>query len=207
MTDADRRVWVVEGERADAARNREAILNAAIKLYDTADNPAAVTMNDVAAAAGVGNGTLFRRFADRAGLLRAVYATRTQALADAITSGPPPLGPAAPARRRITAILDAIVAVKLQNRSLTLALERADQASGGATLFTAPYYEAVHTLLAELLLEIVGAERSAWTAHALLSATRVDLIDHLLSVEGWTGQHIRRQLADYVDRLLGPEPT
>jgi AcrR family transcriptional regulator len=78
-------------ERADAARNRRAILRAALELYETAADPAAVTMDDVAAAAaGVGKGTLFRRFGDRTDLLRAVYETRTDDLAQAIAPGCPP---------------------------------------------------------------------------------------------------------------------
>jgi AcrR family transcriptional regulator len=58
-------------ERADAARNREAILAAAQRLIGEhgLDH---VCMDDVAAAAGVGKGTVFRRFGDRAGLVLAV---------------------------------------------------------------------------------------------------------------------------------------
>ncbi len=192
-------------ERADAARNRQAILKAAYALYETADDPTTVTMDDVSAAAGVGKGTLFRRFGDRTGLLRALFDTRIDALQQAIASGPPPLGPSTPARTRIVAILDAIVAVKLNNRPLTLALERPNQPPGGSTLFDAPHYASIHVLLSGLLVDIVGAHRAVWTAHALLSATRVDLIDHLLSVEGWSGQRVRRQLTLFVDRVLGPE--
>jgi AcrR family transcriptional regulator len=200
-------VPLVVRERADAARNRRAILAAATELYETADDPSMVTMDDVAAAAGVGKGTLFRRFGDRAGLLRALFETRIEALTDAIESGPPPLGPSTPARARIVAILDAIVAVKLQNRRLTLALERSDGPSTGSTLFAAPLYAPVHALLAELLVDVVGADGSIWTAHALLSATRVDLIDHLLMVDGWSGGRVRRQLELFVRRVLGPEPA
>jgi len=192
-------------ERADAARNRQAILEAACDLYETADDPTTVTMDDVAAAAGVGKGTLFRRFGDRTGLVRAVFDTRIDALNTAIASGPPPLGPSTPARARIVAILDAIVAVKLNNRSLTLALERPNQPPDGSTLFKAPHYAPVHVLLSRLLVDIVGAHRADWTAHALLSATRVDLIDHLLSVEAWSGPCVRRQLTMFVDQVLGPE--
>ena len=58
-------------ERADAAANREKVLAAAEKLFKSCD-PSTVTMDAVAAEAGVGKGTLFRRFGDRAGLARAV---------------------------------------------------------------------------------------------------------------------------------------
>src|SRR6185437_10429680 len=77
-------------ERADAARNRQAILAAASTLFETAEDPLTVTMDDVAAAAGVGKGTLFRRFGDRTGLLRGVFDARIADLMTAIIVGPPP---------------------------------------------------------------------------------------------------------------------
>ncbi|MGH3637242.1 MAG: helix-turn-helix domain-containing protein, partial [Mycobacterium sp.] len=55
-------------ERGDAARNRALLLDAAHRLV--AERGAdAVTMDDIAAAAGVGKGTVFRRFGSRAGLM------------------------------------------------------------------------------------------------------------------------------------------
>lgn len=60
--------------RADAARNRQRILDAARALYTTRglDEP----MDQVARAAGVGVGTVYRHFPDRAALVRAVVADR-----------------------------------------------------------------------------------------------------------------------------------
>ncbi|GAB2673935.1 TetR/AcrR family transcriptional regulator [Nocardia goodfellowii] len=62
--------------RADAERNRATILAVAGRLIceDKLDN---VSMDDIAAAAGVGKGTLFRRFTDREGLVRALFDDRT----------------------------------------------------------------------------------------------------------------------------------
>jgi AcrR family transcriptional regulator len=55
-------------ERGDAARNRALLVDAARRLI-AARGPDAVTMDEIAAAAGVGKGTLFRRFGSRAGLM------------------------------------------------------------------------------------------------------------------------------------------
>ncbi|MDR0359848.1 MAG: TetR/AcrR family transcriptional regulator, partial [bacterium] len=60
----------LRGERADAARNRQRILDSARRLV--AQGAASVSIDDVAAAAGVGKGTVFRRFGDRAGLFVAL---------------------------------------------------------------------------------------------------------------------------------------
>ena len=90
-------VDAIPTERADAARNRQKVLAAAARLFDScgAEN---VSMDMIAAEAGVGKGTLFRRFGDRAGLAQAVLEEQTIALQESIIRGPAPLGPGAPPR-------------------------------------------------------------------------------------------------------------
>src|SRR6478736_4862060 len=89
-------------ERGDAARNRALLLDAARRLI--ADRGAdAVTMDDVATAAGVGKGTLFRRFGSRAGLMVVLLDEDEKAQQRAILFGPPPLGPGAPPLKRLLA--------------------------------------------------------------------------------------------------------
>jgi AcrR family transcriptional regulator len=106
-------------ERADAAANRRRILAAAKRLFAERDH-ASVTMDDIAAAAGVGKGTLFRRFGDRAGLADALVDEYMRAFQDAFLGGPPPLGPGAPAAERLEAFTLALV--RLQDQNLPLAL-------------------------------------------------------------------------------------
>jgi len=80
------------GQRADAVRNRARLLEAAAWLV--AERGAEhVTMHEVAQIAGVGKGTLFRRFGDRNGLLLALLDDVEAEFYDAYTFGPPPLGP------------------------------------------------------------------------------------------------------------------
>src|SRR5437762_2446528 len=104
-------------ERADAARNRHAILAATEKLLAT-HRPQDISMGQVAAAAGVGKGTVFHRFGNRTGLMYALMVERAQALEEAVTAGPPPLGPGATERDRLLAFLDAIIEVVGRNKSL-----------------------------------------------------------------------------------------
>lgn len=88
-------------ERADAARNRARILAAAGELLAGAD-PGAVTMDDIAKAAGVGRGTLYRRYPDRASIAQALLDEHEREIQERILRGPAPLGPepaAAPAER------------------------------------------------------------------------------------------------------------
>jgi AcrR family transcriptional regulator len=89
-------------ERADAARNRATILQAAETLV-AAQGAAAVTMDQIAHAAGVGKGTLFRHFGDRCGLMRALLDERERSFQEDFIRGPAPLGPGAPPRERLVA--------------------------------------------------------------------------------------------------------
>ena len=89
-------------ERGDAARNRALLLAAARELV-ARRGADAVTMDDVAAAAGVGKGTLFRRFGSRAGLMMVLLDEDERASQQAFLFGPPPLGPDAPPLDRLVA--------------------------------------------------------------------------------------------------------
>src|ERR1700704_1908696 len=89
-------------ERGDAARNRVLLLDAARRLIADRGTDA-VTMDDVAAAAGVGKGTLFRRFGSRAGLMMVLLDEDERASQQAFLFGPPPLGPDAPPMDRLVA--------------------------------------------------------------------------------------------------------
>ncbi len=60
-------------------------------------------MDDIAAAAGVGKGTVFRRFGSRAGLMMVLLDEDERASQQAFLFGPPPLGPDAPPLDRLVA--------------------------------------------------------------------------------------------------------
>ncbi len=89
-------------ERRDAARNREALLVAAEALIDHCGIEG-VTMDALAARAGVGKGTVFRRFGSREGLMAALLNFSETEWQASVISGPPPLGPGAPAMERLLA--------------------------------------------------------------------------------------------------------
>ena len=60
-------------------------------------------MDDIATEAGVGKGTLFRRFGSRAGLMIVLLDADDRKLQQEFMFGPPPLGPAAPPLDRLLA--------------------------------------------------------------------------------------------------------
>jgi AcrR family transcriptional regulator len=127
-------------ERADAARNRRAILAATEKLLATR-RAQDISMDQVAAEARVGKGTIFHRFGSRAGLMRALMYERAQALSEAVTQGPPPLGPGAPDRERLLAFIDAILETVARNKSLLAELA---YAAATETLAEAPQTQEAH---------------------------------------------------------------
>ncbi|MEV2229216.1 TetR/AcrR family transcriptional regulator [Streptomyces phaeochromogenes] len=185
--------------RKDAARNRAAVLAAADTLFTECESPEDVTMADIATAAGVGKGTLFRAFGDRTGLIRALYTTRLEPVRSAVEEGPPPLGPDAPPLQRVPALLDALLCFKLDNRHLALALE----ATGSDSPYQAEHYERWHSLLRSALERIPGLTNSDFTAHALLAAVRADLVEHLAGQKGVPREDIRNQLASFIAEVLG----
>src|SRR2546423_15487589 len=96
------------GERADAAPTRPRTLATAERLFSERA-PDCVSIDEVADAAGVGKGTVFRRFGSRAALLLAVLSEREGRFQEVLIRGRPPLGPRAPPRARLIAFGEALV--------------------------------------------------------------------------------------------------
>ncbi|UQI45224.1 TetR/AcrR family transcriptional regulator [Streptomyces sp. HU2014] len=184
--------------RKDAVRNRAAVFAAADALFAGCRSPEEVTMADIAAAAGVGKGTLFRAFGDRTGLIRALYEARLEPLRTAVEEGPPPLGPATPPLQRVPALLDAVLCFKLDNRHLAQALE----GTGTDSPYRTAHYERWHTLLRDLLEGVPGAADSDFTAHALLAATRADLVSYLTDEKDMPREELRERLAKFTAGVL-----
>jgi AcrR family transcriptional regulator len=72
--------------RADARRNRELIVRAAIQVFTTAGE--CVSMEDIARAAGLGVGTLYRHFPDRRALLALISCDVASRLAASLENAP-----------------------------------------------------------------------------------------------------------------------
>ncbi|WP_280422555.1 TetR/AcrR family transcriptional regulator [Nocardia carnea] len=67
--------------RVDAARNQQRIIDAARELF--ADRGLEITLDDVADRAGVGVGTVYRRFANKRELISEVFAVHVREFAEA----------------------------------------------------------------------------------------------------------------------------
>jgi AcrR family transcriptional regulator len=183
-------------ERADAARNRERILAAAERLF--AERGAhATTMDAIATEAGVGKGTLFRRFGDRASLMFALLDQTETAFQEAILRGPPPLGPGAPAADRLTAFGQAVLDRLERDGDLLLEAE----AHVGQWQRSQPYaalWLHVHALLEEALPD---ADHE-YLADVLLAALAPGTFHHQRHVRGLPLEGLKAGYADLVARLV-----
>src|SRR6202034_1253433 len=96
-------IWgAPQAERADAARNRLHLLTTARQML-AEQGPARLTMDGLAERAGLGKGTVFRRFGTRAGIFQALLDDDERDFQEQVLAGPPPLGPGAPSLDRLIA--------------------------------------------------------------------------------------------------------
>jgi AcrR family transcriptional regulator len=159
-------------ERADAARNRKRVLDAAAALF-AERGVDAVSMDDVVAAAGVGKGTLYRRFGDKSGLAAAVLDERERDLQAAILSGAAPLGPGAPPAERLAAFVSAYVSYVGANLDVVAASQRSSPGArfrtGSHRFWRAHLVHLFHAagspqpeIRADVLLAALTAEQIGW---------------------------------------------
>ncbi len=166
-------------EREDAARNRLLILNAARTLI--AERGAdAVTMDDIAETAGVGKGTLFRRFGNRAGLMMVLLDDDERALQQAFMFGPAPLGPDAPPLQRLLAFGRERMKFGLTHRELLSEANRDPAMRYGAA------FVVLHTHVRILLNDADSTGDLDAQADALLALLDADYIHHQMSDRGHT---------------------
>jgi AcrR family transcriptional regulator len=186
-------------ERRDAARNRERVLAAAAGLFE-ARGVETVEVRDIAEAAGVGVGTVYRRFGDKGSLVAAVLDERERALQDELLGGPPPLGPGAPPAQRLTAFLHALA--DLTEDSLGMLLISENSTIGGR--YRVGAYGAWRLHAAVLLREAAPGLDADWFAEALLAPLAADLYAHQRRELGLPRETIKANLAALAARVLGP---
>ncbi|MEU5865906.1 TetR family transcriptional regulator [Nonomuraea sp. NPDC047529] len=193
--------------RADATRNRAAILAAATSLFAREDI-STVSVQDIAHAAGVSKAAIFRHFRDRSGLIQEILEPRAAQLRAAVESGPPPLGPGAPPAEALATYVEALLDFVWRNRALIRAFEY---------LGPDAYYanDASRFWIAELTRRLAATAPdidAEYLAYAVFTALRADVIDHLLTVPGMTPERIRTGIhtlaTDVAGQVRGaPDPA
>lgn len=210
-------------ERSDAARNRASILDAARKLLKK--RPIGeICMDELAQTAGVGKGTLYRRFADRSSLCRALLHDESLKL-QARTLRGFDLPPNTPWVERLGCFLDALFEFVVDNA--VLLSEAAAFERGGTARFDHPAHAWQRDettillkkagaagelsvrrpeIVAELILALLDPDLIEW--HIARGATRRELRDAfhglwrqgLLHAPELEDRVTREDRADRVDR-------
>ncbi|MFI9009585.1 TetR/AcrR family transcriptional regulator [Actinosynnema sp. NPDC053489] len=159
--------------RKDAARNHAAVLTAAARLI-AERGPDGFSMEDVATAAGVGKGTVFRRFGDRDGLVRAVvdetsrgWRAESQALLEADD---------VPAEERVVTFVATLFDHVVAALPLVAALERVTSRGIACDENSVLTQER----LASLIARVRPGSDADYLAHALLAQLRADVLHHLV---------------------------
>lgn len=168
-------------ERADAARNRVAVLQAAAALFAErgVDN---VSLDAIAAKARVGKGTIFRRFGDKAGLAVALLDERERALQERILFGPVPLGPgsadehAQPADR-----LRAFFSAYLDTAFAHLDLVRMSETAAPGARYRIGAYRFWHRHVTLVLQAVRPGDDADALAHALLAPLAAEHLNAMLA--------------------------
>ncbi len=150
-----------------------------------------MTMDEIAEAAGVGKGTVYRAVGSRAGLAEALLDDAERELQHLMLRGPPPLGHGAPAHQRLAAFVSAYVDFLDDNVDLLIETERWGQ---GARLRAGAY--AFWLSHVSHLLREAGHADPALLAHAILAPLSADLYHHLRAHLGASKGAIRTTLTD-----------
>jgi AcrR family transcriptional regulator len=182
--------------RADAARNRDKVLAAAERLF-AVHGPTCVTMDAVAAEAGVGKGTLFRGFGDRAGLFLALLTEQERRLQEDIIRGPAPLGPGAPPVERLIAFGERLCDHYRQHGELIAAAE----SSVGVRYRSAPF--AVYRAHVQMLVREAAPDADwEYLTDTLLASLNANHLRYMRRARQMDEERLAAGWADVVRRLL-----
>lgn len=186
-----------ESERSDAARNRGLLLHAARELIEECGVDG-LTMATLAQRAGVGKGTVFRRFGSRAGLMMTLLSDAEAGFQGRFMFGPPPLGPGVPPLERLVAAGVERIAWVLEFGELARAAD-----VSAHNRFDVPAAVLWHRHL-EMLLREAGGTADPWLMATSLSATvEAERILHAVRVHGIPPERLAGSWRELVSRVAG----
>jgi AcrR family transcriptional regulator len=180
-------------ERADAARNRARVLEAAARLFSEHD-ARELTMERIAAAAGVGKATLYRRYPDIPSIAVALLDEHERELQEQLLRGAPALGPGRPPQERLAAFYRAMVELLERHGHLALAAET------GERRYRTGAYQAWALHVRGLLTEAGLADHAA-LVDALLAPLAPEVYRHQRR-SGLTAGQVADDLAELARRAL-----
>lgn len=186
----------VQAERRDAARNRELLLRAARELIEECGADG-LTMASLAERAGLGKGTVFRRFGSRAGLMMSLLSDAEAQFQRRFMFGPPPLGPGAPPLERLVASGAERIGWVLEYGELARAAD-----VSAYNRFDVPAAVLWHRHL-ELLLREAGVTADPWLMAGALAVTlEPERILHAVRVHAVAPERLVESWRELVTRVV-----
>jgi AcrR family transcriptional regulator len=185
-------------QRSDALRNRALILAAARDVVRER-GAANLRIAEVAEAAGVGAGSIYRAVGNRSGLLLALLDEDERELQDHMIRGEPPIGPGAPPAERLEAFVRALHALVLRRRDVIVA---ADDTSALAQL-RSPVHAGWAAHLRVLLSELRPEADPVILAELVLGAVSAPTYVHVVDDLGRDPDALRDALLTAVRALVG----
>jgi AcrR family transcriptional regulator len=134
--------------RADAERNRRRLLDAAAEVF--AEHGLEASTAEIARRAGVGQGTVFRRFPTKDDLVAAIVADRLKEITDTAAA----LLADRPAEGGVLAFMAELARIHVRDRGLI-------EAVNGTRALADPAVHEAHGALMDVLEDIVRADREA----------------------------------------------
>jgi AcrR family transcriptional regulator len=189
------------GERADATRNRLHLLATAREMLaeQGADK---LTMDGLAERAGLGKGTVFRRFGTRAGIFQALLDDDERSFQEQVLSGPPPLGPGAPALDRLVAYGRARIGFLIGHREIArAALDGSNSIPAGSQTPISQLH--IRMLLRQLDVGVADLDILAVQLTAALDGPLLLYLSasDLIEAPSQTGERIAQGWQDLVQRV------
>ena len=191
-------------ERADAARNRRLLLATARGIV-AAEGADKLTMDGLAERAGLGKGTVFRRFRTRAGIFQALLDDDERDFQEQVLSGPPPLGPGAPPLDRLIAYGQARIDFLIGHREVARAtLDGRERVPAGSS--SPMSREHIRFLLGEICLGTADLDVLATQLTAALDGPLLLFLSAatLTEAAGQISGRLTRGWADLVQRVCRP---
>jgi AcrR family transcriptional regulator len=154
-------------------------------------------MDRLAEAAGVGKGTVFRRFGSRAGLMMTLLSDAEADFQARFMFGPPPLGPGAPGLDRLIAFGAARIAFVLEYGELARAAD-----VSARNRFEVPAVVLWHRHV-EFLLREEGMDADPWLMAMFLGAVlEPERLLHTVRVRGVSPERLAESWREVVVRVV-----
>ncbi|HJY01374.1 MAG TPA: helix-turn-helix domain-containing protein [Streptosporangiaceae bacterium] len=191
-------------ERADAARNRRLLLATAREII-AGQGADKLTMDGLADRAGLGKGTVFRRFGSRAGIFAALLDDDERDFQEQVLAGPPPLGPGALPLDRLIAYGRARIDFLIEHRDIARgALDGRERVPAGSQT---PMSQAhIRFLLGQMNLDVADLDVLATQLTAALDGPLLLYLSAVVLTQAapQVSERLGRGWQDLIQRVCQP---